>query len=70
MVNLHGQLKKASLQERVEFADKHLDEIHDSADNPLTVLLPDFLTITPLRYVNSCYMLILDSLNLFLLEAL
>ncbi|CAB3979043.1 DNA-directed RNA polymerase, mitochondrial [Paramuricea clavata] len=36
LVNLHGQLKKASLQERVEFADEHLDEIHDSADNPLT----------------------------------
>jgi DNA-directed RNA polymerase len=38
LVNLHGQLKKASLQERVAFADEHLEEIHDSADNPLTVL--------------------------------
>ena len=37
LVNLHGHLKKASLQERVEFADEHLEEIHDSADNPLTV---------------------------------
>lgn len=37
LVNLHGQLKKATLRERIEFADQHLDDIHDSADRPLTV---------------------------------
>lgn len=37
LVNLHGELKKASMNERVEFADAHLESIHDSADNPMTV---------------------------------
>ncbi|XP_028407601.1 DNA-directed RNA polymerase, mitochondrial-like [Dendronephthya gigantea] len=36
LVNLHGKLKKASLKERIDYADKLLDEIHDSADYPLT----------------------------------
>ena len=35
LVNVHGVLKKASLQERVEYADAHMDEIMDSADHPL-----------------------------------
>ena len=37
LVTLHGALKKASLQERLQYADKMMDEILDSADNPLTV---------------------------------
>eukprot|EP00795_Rhopilema_esculentum_P010397 gene10397-19094_t len=35
LVNLHGSLKKASLKERIDFADEKMDEITDSADNPL-----------------------------------
>ena len=37
LINLHGSLKKATLQERIEFADEKMDEIFDSADNPLNV---------------------------------
>ena len=37
LINLHGSLKKATLKERVEFADGKMDEIFDSADNPLNV---------------------------------
>jgi len=36
LVNVHGQLKKASLYERKKYADDHIDDIMDSADNPLT----------------------------------
>ena len=37
LINLHGSLKKATLKERIDFADGKMDEILDSADNPLTV---------------------------------
>ena len=37
LVNLHGSLKKASLKERIDYADEKIDEITDSADNPLNV---------------------------------
>ena len=37
LVNLHGSLKKASLEERIDFANGKMDEILDSADNPLNV---------------------------------
>ena len=37
LVNLHGAKKKASLQKRVQYADEHMEEILDSADNPLEV---------------------------------
>ena len=36
LINVHGQLKKASLEERIKYADSHIDNIMDSADNPLT----------------------------------
>lgn len=36
LVNVHGQLKKSSLQERIEFVDRHIDDVMDSTDNPLT----------------------------------
>ena len=39
LVNLHGAKKKASLLERAQYADDMMDEIKDSADNPLTVSL-------------------------------
>lgn len=42
LVNLHGCLKKASLQERIDCANEKMDEIIDSADNPLTVSFPQF----------------------------
>ncbi|XP_066920976.1 DNA-directed RNA polymerase, mitochondrial-like [Clytia hemisphaerica] len=34
LVNIHGQLKKSSLEERINYADQHLEEIFDSADKP------------------------------------
>ena len=37
LVNVHGQLKKSSLNERMQYADDNIDEIMQSADNPLTV---------------------------------
>ena len=37
LVTLHGAQKKASLEERLQYAEKIMDEILDSADNPLTV---------------------------------
>ena len=37
LINLHGSLKKATLKERIEFADGKMDEILDSADNPMNV---------------------------------
>ena len=36
LVNVHGQLKKASLQDRIAYADSNLDNIIDSAEQPLT----------------------------------
>ena len=39
LVNLHGEKKKASLKERAQFAEEIMEEILDSADNPLTVSL-------------------------------
>eukprot|EP00794_Sanderia_malayensis_P016234 gene16234-17872_t len=35
LVNLHGSKKKASLKERVEYANEMIEEIMDSADNPM-----------------------------------
>ncbi|KAK3752674.1 hypothetical protein QZH41_018475, partial [Actinostola sp. cb2023] len=35
LTNLHGAKKKASLNERAEYADEMMDEILDSADDPL-----------------------------------
>ena len=37
LVTLHGAKKKSSLQERLNYADEIMDDILDSADNPLTV---------------------------------
>ena len=37
LVTLHGAQKKASLSERLQYAEKILDDVLDSADNPLTV---------------------------------
>lgn len=37
LVNVHGQLKKSSLDDRIAYADEHLEEIFDSADHPLDV---------------------------------
>ena len=37
LVTLHGAKKKSSLQERLNYADEIMDDIMDSADNPLTV---------------------------------
>lgn len=37
LVTLHGAQKKASLNERLQYAEKILDDVLDSADNPLTV---------------------------------
>ena len=37
LVNIHGQLKKSSLEERINYADQHLDQIFDSADQPFDV---------------------------------
>lgn len=37
LVNIHGQLKKSSLEERIQYADQHLEEIFDSADQPFDV---------------------------------
>lgn len=34
LVNLTGHLKKSSLTERVEYAEQHMNDILDSADNP------------------------------------
>jgi len=36
LVTLHGAQKKASLSERLQYAEKILDDVLDSADNPLT----------------------------------
>ena len=36
-MNVHGQLKKSSLGDRIAYADQHLDEIFNSADHPLDV---------------------------------
>lgn len=35
LVNVHGQLKKSSLKDRMQYANHHMDEIFDSADRPL-----------------------------------
>jgi len=35
LVNVHGQLKKSSLKDRIKYADENIDDIFDSADNPL-----------------------------------
>ncbi len=43
--NLYGY-DKATFEERVEFVQKHLDDIFDSAENPLNVSLV-FLTLAP-----------------------
>ena len=40
LVNIHGSKKKASLQERVEYINEMMDEVIDSADNPLSVSIP------------------------------
>lgn len=37
LVTLHGAKKKSSLQERLDYANEIMDDILDSADNPLTV---------------------------------
>lgn len=37
LVTLHGAKKKSSLQERLNYADEIMDDVLDSADNPLTV---------------------------------
>jgi len=37
LVTLHGAKKKSSLQERLNYANEIMDDILDSADNPLTV---------------------------------
>ena len=37
LVTLHGAQKKASLEERLQYAETIMDHILDSADNPLTV---------------------------------
>ena len=37
LVTLHGALKKASLKERLQYANEIMDDILDSANNPLTV---------------------------------
>ena len=37
LVNIHGQLKKSSLEERINYADEHLEDIFDSADQPFEV---------------------------------
>ena len=37
LVTLHGAQKKASLEERLQYAEKIMDDILDSANNPLTV---------------------------------
>ena len=37
LVNLHGSKKKASLRERVAYADEMMEEIMDSADEPMDV---------------------------------
>ena len=54
LVNIHGQLKKSSLKERIQYADQHLDEIFDSADQPfdVSVCLFWFLSIS-VRLFNS-----------------
>lgn len=36
LINVHGALKKASLQERINYANEHIDDVMDSADYPLT----------------------------------
>ena len=37
LVALHGTKKKSSLKERLQYANDIMDDILDSADNPLTV---------------------------------
>jgi len=37
LVNIHGQLKKSSMEERIQYADDNMEEIFDSADNPFEV---------------------------------
>lgn len=37
LVTLHGTQKKASLSERLQYAEKIMEDVLDSADNPLTV---------------------------------
>lgn len=37
LVTLHGAQKKASLNERLQYAEEIMDDILDSADNPLMV---------------------------------
>ena len=37
LVTLHGAKKKSSLEERLNYADEIMDDVLDSADNPLTV---------------------------------
>ena len=46
LVTLHGAQKKASLEERLQYAEKIMDEILDSADNPLTVSESSIISIT------------------------
>lgn len=61
LVNIHGQLKKSSLEERIQYADQHLDEIFDSADQPfdVSVCLFWFLSISV-----RCLTLVREKLNL------
>jgi DNA-directed RNA polymerase len=50
--NLYGY-DKATFDERVEFVHKHLDDVFDSAENPLNVSL-SALTRTPsLRHIRD-----------------
>lgn len=54
LVTLHGAQKKASLAERLQYAEEIMDDILDSADNPLTVsnkrnpLVKDVLLLLPI----------------------
>ena len=43
LVALHGTKKKSSLKERLQYANDIMDDILDSADNPLTVGCSTFL---------------------------
>lgn len=40
LVTLHGAKKKSSLQERLDYANEIMDDIVDSAENPLMVNTP------------------------------